>query len=240
MSAATIDRLLKAEKAKYARRRNSGTKPGSILKSQIPIRTGNDDIDQPGCLEADTVAHCGGSMRGSFIRSITYTDITTGSTAQRSVWNKGYAGVLEQTEDVEKKLPFPIPGFNTDNGGEFLNGHLVRCFKGREHPVGFTRSRSCHKNDNAHVEQKNWTRVRELPGYDRFENPNRTTQKGATSCVDFHNNPYVHGLPVQFHRLILYWPRPGPRVFDEPKNLIEGHSALVTNGPNHAGDNLFS
>ena len=135
------------------------------------MRTDNQDIDQPGYLEADTVAHCGGSMSGSFIWSITYTDIITGWTAQRAVWNKGYAGVKEQTQDVEEKLPFPILGFDTDNGGEFLNYHLIRYFTGREHPVGFTRTRSYHKNDNAHVEQKNWTHVRGLLGYDRLDNP---------------------------------------------------------------------
>ncbi len=171
ISAATIDRLLKPERVKLGRRRNSGTKPGSILKSQIPIRTDNEDIHEPGYLEADTVAHCGGSMSGSFSWSITYTDIITGWTAQRAVWNKGYAGVLEQTRDVENKLPFPILGFDTDNGGEFLNYHLIRYFTGRNHPIGFTRTRSYHKNDNAHVEQKNWTHVRELLGYDRLDNP---------------------------------------------------------------------
>ena len=171
MSAATIDRLLKPEKARLGRKNNSGTKPGSLLKSQVLVRTDNEDIDQPGYLEADTVAHCGGSMSGNFIWSITYTDIITGWTAQRAVWNKGYAGVKEQTQDVEKKLPFPILGFDSDNGGEFLNHHLVRYFTGREHAVGFTRTRSYHKNDNAHVEQKNWTHVRSLLGYDRLENP---------------------------------------------------------------------
>lgn len=171
MSAATIDRLLKPEKARLGRTRNAGTRPGSIIKSQILVRTDNEDIHQPGYLEADTVAHCGGSMSGSFIWSITYTDIVTGWTAQRAVWNKGYQGVLDQTQDVEKKLPFPIIGFDTDNGGEFLNHHLIRYFTGREHPVGYTRTRSYHKNDNAHVEQKNWTHVRGLLGYDRLENP---------------------------------------------------------------------
>lgn len=171
MSPATIDRLLQPEKRRRGRKRNSGTKPGSLLKKQIPVRTDNNDIARPGYLEADTVAHCGGSMSGSFIWSITYTDIHSAWTVQRAVWNKGYAGVLEQTKDVEATLPFPILGFDTDNGGEFLNHHLIRYFVGREHPVGFTRSRSYHKNDQAYVEQKNWTHVRQLLGYDRLDNP---------------------------------------------------------------------
>jgi hypothetical protein len=171
ISPASIDRLLKPCKAQLQRRRNAGTKPGTLLKNQIPIRTSNEDIDRPGYLEADTVAHCGGSMSGSFIWSITYTDIKSTWTVTRAVWNKTYDGVRDQTRDVEKKLPFPILGFDCDNGSEFLNHHLKRYLLDREHPVNFTRSRAYRKNDNAHVEQKNWTHVRELLGYDRLENP---------------------------------------------------------------------
>ena len=171
ISPASIDRALKPFKAQYQRRRNAGTKPGTLLKNQIPIRTSTEDIDRPGYLEADTVAHCGGSMSGDFIWSITYTDIVSTWTVTRAVWNKGATGVLEQTRDVEKRLPFAIIGFDCDNGSEFLNHHLTRYFLRRKHPVGFTRSRPYHKNDNAHVEQKNWTHVRELLGYDRLENP---------------------------------------------------------------------
>jgi hypothetical protein len=171
ISPASIDRVLKPFKAQYRRRCNTGTKPGTLLKNQIPIRTSTEDIDRPGYLEADTVAHCGGSMNGNFIWSITYTDIVSTWTVTRAVWNKGAAGVLEQTRDVEKKLPFAIIGFDCDNGSEFLNHHLTRYFLRRKQPVGFTRSRPYHKNDNAHVEQKNWTHVRELLGYDRLDNP---------------------------------------------------------------------
>ena len=171
ISPASIDRILKPFKAQYRRRCNTGTKPGTLLKNQIPIRTSTEDIDRPGYLEADTVAHCGGSMNGDFIWSITYTDIVSTWTVTRAVWNKGAAGVLEQTRDVEKKLPFAIIGFDCDNGSEFLNHHLTRYFLRRKQPVGFTRSRPYHKNDNAHVEQKNWTHVRELLGYDRLDNP---------------------------------------------------------------------
>jgi hypothetical protein len=171
ISPASIDRVLKPFKAQYRRKRNSGTKPGTLLKNQIPIRTSTEDIDRPGYLEADTVAHCGGSLNGDFIWSITYTDIVSTWTVTRAVWNKGAAGVLEQTRDMEKKLPFAILGFDCDNGSEFLNHHLTRYFLHRKQPVGFTRSRPYHKNDNAHVEQKNWTHVRELLGYDRLDNP---------------------------------------------------------------------
>jgi len=171
ISPASIDRALKPLKAQYQRKNNTGTKPGTLLKNQIPIRTSTDDITRPGYLEADTVAHCGGSMSGDFIWSITYTDIVSTWTVTRAVWNKGAIGILEQTRDVEKRLPFDIVGFDCDNGSEFLNHHLTQYFLERKQPVGFTRSRPYHKNDNAHVEQKNWTHVRELLGYDRLDNP---------------------------------------------------------------------
>lgn len=171
ISPASIDRLLKPYKAQHRRRRNTGTKPGTLLKNQIPIRTSNEDIDRPGYLEADTVAHCGGSMSGDFIWSITYTDIQSTWTSLRAVWNKGYDGIRNQTRDVESKLPFKILGFDCDNGSEFLNHHLRRYLCDRPRPIRFTRSRAYRKNDNAHVEQKNWTHVRELLGYDRLDNP---------------------------------------------------------------------
>lgn len=171
ISPASIDRVLGPFRAQQQRRRNTGTKPGSLLRNQIPVRTSNRDIDRPGYLEADTVAHCGGSMSGSFIWSVTYTDIISTWTVTRAVWNKGYEGIRDQTRDVERKLPFAILGFDCDNGSEFLNHHLVRYFLKRDQPVCFTRSRAYRKNDNAHVEQKNWTHVRELLGYDRLENP---------------------------------------------------------------------
>lgn len=179
ISPASIDRVLKPFKAQVRRRRNTGTKPGTLLRNQIPIRTSNEDIDRPGYLEADTVAHCGGSMSGSFIWSITYTDIVSTWTVTRAVWNKGYEGIVEQTRDVEQKLPFAILGFDCDNGSEFLNHHLVRYFFHRRKPVNFTRSRAYRKNDNAHVEQKNWTHVRELLGYDRLDNPGMLKELNA-------------------------------------------------------------
>ena len=170
ISAAQVDRLLAPHKA-GARRGRCGTKPGGLLKHQIPIRTDNWDVTVPGYLEADTVAHCGNSLEGEFIWSVTYTDIYSGWTTNRAVWNKGAAGVVEATRDVEAALPFAVLGFDCDNGSEFLNWHLVSYLAERENKVGFTRSRPYHKNDNGHVEQKNWTHVRQLLGYDRLEDP---------------------------------------------------------------------
>jgi len=168
ISAAQIDRLLAPRKARIGHRGRSGTKPGGLLKTQIPIRTDNWDITRPGFLEADTVAHCGNSLEGDFIWSVTYCDIYSGWTCNRAVWNKGAEGIVNATREVEASLPFELLGFDTDNGSEFLNWHLVRYFQDRKKAVGFTRSRPYKKNDNCHVEQKNWTHVRQLLGYDRL------------------------------------------------------------------------
>lgn len=169
ISPAQVDRLLASRKVRTSNRARGGTKPGSLLKQQIPIRAEHWDVSVPGWLEADTVAHCGNSLQGDFIWSVTYTDIYSGWTSLRAVWNKGSEGIVKATTDVESSLPFSIRGFDCDNGSEFLNHHLVRYFQGRSKPVGFTRSRPYHKNDNAHVEQKNWTHVRQLLGYDRLD-----------------------------------------------------------------------
>ena len=120
-------------------------------------------------MEADSVAHCGGSLAGNFIWSLTYTDLASAWTEGRATWNKGSTGVLEQTRDVERNLPFPILGFDFDNGSEWLNWTLIKYLQGRTRPIGVSRSRPYHKDDNAHVEQKNWMWPRQLLGYDRLE-----------------------------------------------------------------------
>lgn len=171
LSPATIDRLLRTTRMKGHLKGLCGTKPGTLLRNQIPILTDHWDITSPGFLEADTVAHCGNSMAGNFVWSLTFTDIYSGWTENRATWNRGSHGVIEQIEDVESRLVFPLLGFDCDNGAEFLNHHLLRYFAERSNPVKFTRGRPYCSNDNAHVEQKNWTHVRQLLGYDRFENP---------------------------------------------------------------------
>jgi len=171
ISPATIDRLLKKTRARYPAKGLCGTRPGRLLKVQIPIRTDNRDIDRPGFLEADTVAHCGPSMAGSFIWSITFTDIFSQWTENRAVWNKGSADVVREVKDVEQGLAFELQGFDVDNGSEFLTFHLWRYLLDRARPVPMTRSRAYRKNDQACVEQKNWTHVRQLLGYQRLEQP---------------------------------------------------------------------
>jgi len=171
ISAATIDRVLAPTRALTRRRGLCATKPGSLLRNQIPIRTHNWDISKPGFVEADTVAHCGNSLAGNFIWSLTLTDIHTGWTECRATWNNGATGVIKQIKNIEGSLPFELQGFDCDNGSEFLNHHLVRYFTEHKPRVKFTRSRPYKKNDNAHVEQKNWSHVRQLLGYDRLDNP---------------------------------------------------------------------
>lgn len=171
MSPATIDRLLRPLRALHKKGRCS-TKPGTLLKNQIPIKTHHWDITKPGFFEADTVAHCGNSMAGDFVFSLTFTDIYSGWTENRAVWGRGSQGVLREIRDIEARIAFAILGFDCDNGSEFLNHHLVSYFTDRpKTPVIFTRSRPYQKNDNAFVEQKNWTHVRQLLGYDRFDKP---------------------------------------------------------------------
>ena len=167
ISPASIDRLLKPIRDKFARKRFSTTKPGTILKTQIPIRTNHWDITKPGYMEADTVAHCGGSIDGDYAHSLTLTDIHTTWTECRAVWCKGAEGVLAQIKDIKDALPFELRGFDSDNGSEFINHHFVRYFSDME--IQFTRSRPYKQNDNAYVEEKNWTHVRHLFGYERFD-----------------------------------------------------------------------
>jgi hypothetical protein len=190
ISASSIDRLLKPVRIRYKTKGLSGTQSGSLLKHHIPISTDQWNISKPGFLEADTVAHCGNSIAGDFVWSITFTDLCSAWTENRAVWNKGAHGVLSHIKDLEHSLPFQMLGFDSDNGSEFLNHHLYRYFTDRPNqPIQFTRSRPYKKNDNAHVEQKNWSHVRQLLGYDRFDKP---------ELVDLINDLYInHWNPYQ-------------------------------------------
>ena len=170
ISPAQIDRLLGPTKTQNPNRRIRTPKSNQALKAVTPIRAESWDVHEPGWIEADTVAHCGGSMNGSFIWSLSMTDIFSGWTEIRSVWNRGQHGVCERFEQIEADLPFQIKGVDTDNGGEFLNWHFHSYFKERLESVELTRSRPYHKNDQAHIEQKNYTHVRQLLGYDRLDN----------------------------------------------------------------------
>lgn len=168
MSAATIDRRLVGERAKRQLKGRRATKPGSLLRSQIPVRTWADwDDAQPGFVEVDLVSHDGGNTIGPFAFTLTVTDIATGWTENRSVPTKEAKCVLAALNDIANKMPFPILGVDSDNGAEFINVYLFLWCRNRK--ITFTRARPTNKNDGCHVEQKNWAVVRIMVGYHRYD-----------------------------------------------------------------------
>jgi hypothetical protein len=168
ISASTIDRLLKPERKKYELRGRSLTKPGTLLKHQIPIRTFSEwDEQSPGFVEIDLVGHEGGNPRGDFIQTLNVTDVCTGWTEMQAVKNKAQIWVFEALKDIRGRLPFDLLGIDSDNGSEFINNHLVGFC--RDEHITFTRSRSSRKNDNCFIEQKNYTIVRRYVGYARYD-----------------------------------------------------------------------
>ena len=167
VSASTIDRLMRPYKLRVTRRPFSTTKPGSLLKAAIPIRTFAEwDEDKPGFIEVDLVAHCGETTEGFYLNTLTAVDISTGWVECRAVWGKGQDRVGGAVHEVSRLLPFPMVGLDSDNGSEFINKHLLTYCRRNE--ITFTRSRPYRKNDSAHVEQKNWSVVRRLIGYGRY------------------------------------------------------------------------
>ena len=165
LSPATVDRLLRPLRQPHGL---STTKPGRLLKHQIPIRTFAEWTDvKPGFLEGDLVAHCGGTTDGAFLYTFTLTDIATTWTECLALLHRSQHGVVHALEQARRLFPFPILGIDTDNGSEFINEELLAyCDVGQ---ITFTRGRVGNKNDQAWVEQKNGSVVRQLVGYDRFE-----------------------------------------------------------------------
>lgn len=164
-----MDRRLKSRKTKAGKRIYGRTKPGTLLKHQIPIKTDYWDVKTPGWTEVDTVSHSGSSAEGLFAYTVNQTDILTTWVESRAVLGKGEKGVVEALEEMALAFPFQIRGIDSDNGSEFVNWHLFRhCEKRHIQPF---RSRPYKKDDNAHIEQKNWTHVRKLTGWDRYDTP---------------------------------------------------------------------
>jgi len=170
ISASTIDRILRAHRKRYSKIGLATTKPGSLIRKQIPIKTKQWDETSPGFIEADTVAHCGNSVSGMFVYTLNTVDIATGWTEARALWGKGQKTAFDAIRSIENAYPFRLKGFDSDNGGEFINWHLYSYFVKRKKPVSYTRSRAYQKNDNAHIEGKNWTNIRQYLGYMRFDN----------------------------------------------------------------------
>ena len=168
MSSATIDRALIPERRRLQVRGRSGTKPGSILKRQIPIRTFAEwDDARPGFCEVDLVSHDGGNPSADHCYTLDLTCVATGWTEMRALKNKAQRWVHEALVDITGTLPFPLAGLDSDNGSEFINFHLFAWCEANE--ITFTRSRAYRKNDNCFIEQKNWPAVRQQAGYARYD-----------------------------------------------------------------------
>jgi hypothetical protein len=168
-SSRTLDRLLEPLRVSGAGR--SLTRPGTLLRQQIPLRGSVWEEGKAGWLEVDTVALCGGSVAGEFVWMVDGVDYATSWVEVRAMWGRGQAGTLAALRDIELSLPFALLGLDSDNGGEFLNYHVLHWLQNRPRPVFMTRSRPYKKDDNAHVEQKNWTHIRQCFGYERHDNP---------------------------------------------------------------------
>ena len=168
ISAATIDRLLSDTRKRYRIKGRSTTRPGTLLKKSIPIRTFADwDEKVPGFFEVDLVSHDGGATRGDFNQSLNFTDISTGWEEMIAVKNKAQVWVFVGIKNIKERLPFSMLGIDSDNGAEFINAHLIRYCE--EHKITFTRSRPYRKNDSCFVEQKNWSVIRRAVGYGRYD-----------------------------------------------------------------------
>lgn len=218
MSARSVDRVLRSHRVALKRRRFGRTKPGTLLKHQIPVRTERWDTTEVGWCETDTVAHCGDSGDGDFAFSVNITDVASTWTETRAVLGKSQQFVVQALEEMRGSLPFALRGIDSDSGSEFINHHCYRWCQ--QHGLGFTRGRPYHKNDNAYIEQKNWTHVRKVFGWKRIDAP---------KAVDAMNALYRNEL-----RLFLNYFQPsvklvertrvGSRVrrtYDRPKTPFE-------------------
>jgi len=169
IGARTIDRYLSSKKRTMRKRLYGRTKPGTLLRHKIPIKCESWEEIDPGHLELDTVSHSGECASGTFASTLSLTDIASTWVETRSVLGKGEAAVLDAFRQIKESLPFEVLSIDSDNGGEFINHRLWAYCQSQR--IGFTRSRPYKKDDNAHIEQKNWTHVRKLIGWDRYDTP---------------------------------------------------------------------
>ncbi len=218
-SVATVERNLVDLRRGLVARKLSQTKPGSLLRRQIPVVVGRwKELDQPGYLEIDLVSHSGESAAGKWIYTLCATDLSTGWTERVGIMGNGQAGVMAALEQVRAQLPFPLLGLHPDSGGEFINWQLFAYCQ--EYRIAFSRSRPNHKNDNAHVEQKNWTLVRRLIGYQRLDTPSQLAWLNQlyTDLLRPYNNCFQ---PVM---KLVKKERVGPRirkVYDRPTTPLQ-------------------
>jgi len=218
ISPSTIDRGLKDKKRKLKRRLYGRTKPGTLLRHKIPVRTDTWDVKRPGFLEADLVSHSGESSFGEFIFSLNLTDILSGWVETQAVMGKGQEGVVRAVEKLSVRLPFRVLGMDSDNGSEFINYHLLSWCEKKE--IQFTRSRPYKKDDNAHIEQKNWTHVRKFMGWDRYD-----TQEALEAMNDLYDNELCLFMnlfqpSVKLQKVIRKGSRK-KRVYDDPQTPLD-------------------
>lgn len=188
ISARQIDRRLKDKRRVLKRRLYGRTKPGTLLKHQIPIKTDCWDVGEPGYAEIDLVSHSGPCASGEFAHSLNLTDIRTGWVETRAILGKSEGRVTDALEEIRRVLPFRLCAIDSDNGSEFINHHLYRYTQ--HHDIQFTRGRAYKKDDNAHIEQKNWTHVRKLLGWERYD---------SQAVVDAMNDLYRNELRLMMN-----------------------------------------
>ncbi len=213
LSSSTIDRWRRAAR-RPGRRRRGGTKPGTLLKRQIPIRTFADwDDKRPGFAEIDLVQHEGGLNKGDFACTLDLTDVTTGWTELAATPNKAQVHVFAALQHERARLPFPLLGIDSDNGSEFINDELLR-YCGQEQ-LTFTRGRGGRKNDNPFVEEKNWSAVRRLVGYGRYDTPKQVAQLNGLYRV--YRLYFNHFLPLTKLLRTEYHGSRVKKIYDAPK-----------------------
>ena len=218
ISPRTIDRILKSKKRELRRRLYGRTKRGTLLRHQIPIKCEHWDVENAGHLELDTVSHCGGNGEGLFAYSFDLTDIGSTWVETRSVLGKGEVGIVKTFSEMSEVLPFQVPDIDSDNGSEFINRNL--CGYCHDRKIGFTRGRPYKKDHNAHIKQKNWTHVRKLIGWDRYETP---------ESVAALNDLYVHELRLYMNlfqpsvKLVRTLRRGSRKVrrYDQPRTPLD-------------------
>jgi hypothetical protein len=206
ISMGSVKKILSKELRRSLIRIGGTTRPGSLLKHEIAIRYGRWEETDPGWFETDTVAHCGDTVAGQFIYSLDLVDISTGWSEQGAIMGKGERATVNRMDQIRKRLPFKMKGLDPDNGSEFINWHMHRYCKKNE--ITLTRSRPYHKNDNAHIEQKNWTAIRQLVGYGRLE-----TEKQLEILNDLYANEW---------RLYLNFFQPTMKLREKIKNTQTG------------------
>lgn len=224
-----MDRRLEERKRRVGHRVYGRTKPGALLQHLIPLRTDHWQVKMPGFAEVDLVSHSGSSASGEFAYSLNLTDVHTGWTETRAILGKGRQAVLDALEEIHAALPFPLYGINSDNGSEFINWHVgawCAC-----HEVQFTHSRPYKKDDNAYIEQKNWTHVRKLMGWDRYD-----TAEAVQAMNDLYRNELRRWLNLfQPSAKLMKRVRVGSRLrrrYDLPRTPLDRLASYDWEPPN--------